>query len=111
MKIAFIQQPINPVSTKNQEGSLEIWIYEMARRMAKYHDVVVYAKKNKSDKEFELHEGVKYRRITTNFVDEWFARKSGSIDRLFRYVFLKSKRPLFISRLYYFFMLCVWQSI
>ena len=102
MKIAFIQQPISPMSIKNQEGSLEIWIYEMARRMAKYHDVVVYAKKSQSDKEFELHEGVKYRRIKTNIVDEWFARTSGSIDRLFRSVFLKSKRPLFISRLYYF---------
>lgn len=102
MKIAFVQQPISPMSIKNQDGSLEIWIYEIARRMAKYHDVFVYAKKTKSDKEFELHEGVKYRRIKTNILDEWFACASGPIDRLFRSVFLKSKRPLFISRLYYF---------
>jgi glycosyltransferase involved in cell wall biosynthesis len=102
MKIAFVQQPISPVSTKSQEGSLEIWIYEMARRMAKHHDVVVYAKKVKPDKEFELHEGVKYRRIKPNIVDECFARNSGQIDRLFWSVFLKSKRPLFVSHLYYF---------
>jgi glycosyltransferase involved in cell wall biosynthesis len=102
MKIVFVQQPNSPMSIKNQDGSLEIWVYEIARRMAKYHDVVVYAKKNQSDNEFELHEGVKYRRITANFADEWFACNSGSIDRLLRSVFFKSKRPLFVSRLYYF---------
>ena len=102
MKIAIIQQPIGHMSTKNQDGSIEIWIYEMARRMAKYHDVVVYAKRNQSGKAFELNEGVKYRRIKTNILDKWFARTLGSMDKLFRSVFLKSKRPLFISRLYYF---------
>ena len=103
MKIAFVQQPISPMSIMNQESSLEIWIYEIARRMAKYHDVFVYSKKNESDKEFEVHEGVKYTRIKTNILDEWFAQNSERINRLFRSAFLKSKRPLFVSRLYYFF--------
>lgn len=101
MKVAFVQQPISPMSTKNQKGSIEIWIYEIARQMAKHHEVIVYSKANKSDKAVEISEGVQYKHIKSNPIDELFACNSGSIDRLLRNVFLKSKRPLYISDLYY----------
>jgi len=102
MKIAFVQQPISSMSLKNIDSSLEIWIYEVARRMAKYHEVVVFARKNKSDKEFELHEGVRYKRIKTNNADQLVASSFKLINKLFQFVLIKLKRPLFISPLYYF---------
>ena len=96
MKIAFVQQPISSLSFKNIDSSLEIWIYEMARRIAKYHEVVVFARKNKSDKAFELHEGVRYKRIQTNILDKLFSSSFKQLNRLFQRIFLKLKIPLFV---------------
>ena len=102
MKIAFVQQPISTMYLKNIDSSLEIWIYEMARRMAKYHEVVVFARKNKLDKESELHEGVRYKHIKTNEADQLVASSFKLINKLFQSVILKLKRPLFSLPLYYF---------
>jgi len=102
MKIAFVQQPISTLSLKNIDSSIAIWIYEIARRMAKYHEVAVFARKNKSDKEFELHEGVRYKRIKTNNADQFVASSFRRLERLFNSVFITLKRPLFSSPLYYF---------
>ena len=97
-----MQQPISNMSLRKIDSSLEIWTYEMARRMAKYHYLVVFARKNKSDKAFELHEGVRYKRIQTNILDKLFASIFKQVNRLFQSTFLKLKSPLFASPLYYF---------
>jgi glycosyltransferase involved in cell wall biosynthesis len=114
MKIAFVHQPINIISSTDRRGSVEIVTYEMTRRLAKYCDVIVYAKKGRCQKEFEYNQGVQYRRISTAF-DEWHNYLSIAVDKLERllgvnalsrsirrtFFFRNVKRPLFASRWYY----------
>ena len=99
MKIAFVHQPINTMSLANLDDSIAIWTYEVARRLSRFCDVIVYAKKGHTQKKIEHHQGVQYRRVST-VADEKFAHIASAVDkRLTR--FCNSKRPLFASRLYY----------
>jgi glycosyltransferase involved in cell wall biosynthesis len=99
MKIAFLHQPICTVSLTNLNSSVEIITYEMAHRLAKYCDVIVYAKKGRNEKEFEYYQGVQYRRISA-YADEKFDYIASGIERkLLR--FYNFRRPLFASKLYY----------
>ncbi|MCF6157341.1 MAG: glycosyltransferase family 1 protein [wastewater metagenome] len=97
MKIAFISQPWNncpPVKT----GSVSVWIYEVARRVAKAHEVVVYACNNKVQKkeEYDEHERIHYRRVSIS-PDKLF------LKYLKRFPMLNKNhtKPLFASQLYY----------
>ena len=96
MKIALVHQPIGTISPSALGGSIDIWIYEVARRLARSCDVMVYAKKGRYQKEVEYDKGVHYRRISSA-ADEWFTYVSMTADRLFAH----AKRPLFASSLYY----------
>jgi glycosyltransferase involved in cell wall biosynthesis len=98
MKIAFFHQPIGTISLRNRNAAIEIWTYETARRLAKHHDVIVYAKKPRHQKKTEFNQGVQYRRIPA-FVDEGFY----FLSRIMKlsWGFYKIKRPLFASSLYY----------
>ncbi|UJS17828.1 MAG: glycosyltransferase family 4 protein [Candidatus Jettenia sp.] len=94
MKIAFVSQPWNQCPPV-KGGSISIWINEVARRLSKACDVVVYANSSKLQKKKELDGGVYYRRISTSFE-----------NRFLRYLkrfsqFYTVKRPLFASRTYY----------
>ncbi len=114
MKIAFVMQPINLISTVNRSGSIEIITYELARRLAQNNYVVVYAKKGPYQKEFEYDQGVEYHRISVP-IDEWHVFVSSALNRLERLsgmhtlsnvirqflFFRNTKRPLFSSRWYY----------
>jgi glycosyltransferase involved in cell wall biosynthesis len=42
MKIAFVNQPWSMVLPPVQAGSISIWTWEVARRLAKYHQVLAY---------------------------------------------------------------------
>lgn len=71
MKIAFINQPWNycpPI----RGGSIAIWTHEVARRMAKSNEVVVYAKSGLQSR-MEWDEGVHYRRFSSE-LDTQFQR-------------------------------------
>ncbi len=101
MKIALVNQPFGNIRLPwtGEGGSIDIWIYEAARRLAQHHSVIVYTRKDSYQKEFEYDHGVHYRRIPTN-VDEKFIRILSAADkRLLR--FRNFKRPYFASRLYY----------
>jgi glycosyltransferase involved in cell wall biosynthesis len=114
MKIAFVHQPINTISSTDRSGSVEIITYEMARNLAENSDVIVYAKKGRYQKESEYSQGVQYRRISTAF-DEWHNYLSYAVGKLERlsgvnalsrnirrtFFFHNVKRPLFASRWYY----------
>ena len=110
MKIALVHQPIGTISPSALGGSIDIWIYEVARRLARSCDVIVYAKKGRHQKRVEYNQGVLYRRISTA-VDEWFPYISTAVDKLGRFpgfrnvrrplFFRNVKRPLFASSLYY----------
>ena len=111
MKIAFVHQPIGIISSSAPRGSIELWIYEMACRLARSNEVIVYAKRGHHQKKFEYNQGVQYRRISTA-VDEWFTFISKAFDKLRRFplfqkiksiIFFRNvKRPLFASSLFYF---------
>ena len=99
MKIAFFHQPIGTISLRTRDAAIDIWTYEIARRLAKYCDVIVYTKKPRHQKKTELHQGVQYRRIPSSFIDEGFYLLSRFVK--LSWGFYKLKRPLFASSLYY----------
>jgi len=111
VKIAFLHQPIGTISSSDPRGSIEVWTYEVARRLAKSCDVIVYAKMGRHQKKFEYDQGVRYRRIST-VIDQWFTFISLALKKLGRFplfqkikaiVFFRNvKRPLFASSLFYF---------
>ena len=63
MKIAFINQPWNRIALPIQSGSIAIWTYEVARRLAPSFEVIVYGRRGEGDKETDRDKGVEYRRI------------------------------------------------
>jgi glycosyltransferase involved in cell wall biosynthesis len=110
VKIAFVHQPIGTISSSDPGGAIELWIYEVARRLARSSEIIVYAKKGRHQKKFEYNQGVRYRRVSTA-VDEWFTFISKALNKLERFSLFKKikafvffrnfKRPLFASKLFY----------
>jgi spore coat protein SA len=110
VKIAFVHQPIGTISSSTPRGAIELWIYEVARRLARSSEVIIYAKRGRHQKKFEYTQGVRYKRISTAF-DEWFTFISAAFNKLGRFslfqkiqavVFFRDvKRPLFASSLFY----------
>jgi glycosyltransferase involved in cell wall biosynthesis len=64
MKIAIVSQPFDRVHLPVEGGSIKIWTHEVARRLAKSHDVVVYARRGRRQASRELFEEIEYRRIS-----------------------------------------------
>lgn len=94
MKIAFISQPWNhcpPIKT----GSISVWIHEVARRLAKTCNVIVYANSSRYQKKEDYEEGVYYRRLSVSF-DNLLIRYLKRFP-----IFYNSTRPLFASQSYY----------
>jgi len=116
MKIAVVDQPFGNIILPwtGVGGSIDIWIYEMARRLARSCDVIVYTKRDRYQKKVDCDQGVRYRRVSTAF-DEWYTYMSSAIDKLERspggralsrnirriFFFRNVKRPLFASSVYY----------
>lgn len=90
MRIGIVSQPGHAVLPPT--GSLEIWGYEVARRLAERgHDVVVYASKA-GVQDDGVHDGILYR-----FIDHEADRNLSRVTRpLFRA--LPRNRPFFSSR-------------
>lgn len=95
MKIAFVNQPGGSVVPPVQDGSIEIWTYEVARRLARSGDVIFYAKRGRFQKKVQHYEGVHYRRVSVA-VDHWLIRLLKRFSG-----FRNVRRPLFSSGLYY----------
>jgi len=107
MKVAFINQPWNYAVPPVQTGSIAIWIYEVARRLAGTHDVIIYARKARGQKKIEWHEGVQHRYVTTISNSRLFTLFPGSyrLSRLLQrlrseLLFRNPKRPYFASSFY-----------
>jgi spore coat protein SA len=95
MKIAFVHQPTGPIWTPGTSGSVSIWLYEVARRLARSCDMLVYARRGLSQPASERCEGVEYRRISVA-ADEMLLTLLGPLAR-----FRNVRRPLFASRAAY----------
>ena len=95
MKIAFVAQPIDPVLPPHQ-NSIGIWIYEVGRRLAKSHEVLVYFRGNGSKGKGNAQiESVDFNAIPLR-IDDRLLRYLKRFSRRF-----DAKRPLFTNCLYY----------
>ena len=95
MKVAIIHQPTGPIWTSGTSGSVSIWVYEIARRLARSCETIVYARKGEGQPNKEYHEGVEYRRILVG-QDEILLKLFKKLS-----LFHDKKRPLFVSQLGY----------
>ena len=66
MKVAFVNQPTDAAKLPVQSGSIAIWTYQVARRLAKSCDVIVYARRSPEQEKVEYDEGVEYRRVSVD---------------------------------------------
>jgi glycosyltransferase involved in cell wall biosynthesis len=94
MKIAIVSQPWEAICPP-RTGSIEIQIYEAARRLAKSHEVLVYARSRRGKPRTERDEGVQYRRFRILHGHRLIGPFE---DRVFR----DRKRPFCASPLFYF---------
>jgi glycosyltransferase involved in cell wall biosynthesis len=69
LKIAFIHMPGNeirpPVSSTGLAVSVDLIVDELARRLARSHDVIEYCELGKGQPKVERFDGVEYRRMST----------------------------------------------
>jgi glycosyltransferase involved in cell wall biosynthesis len=95
MKIVFINQPFDEVSSPVEKGSIPIWIYEVSKFLVRDHEVVIYTKSDKNLSKLQIYNNAVYRRISLK-IDKWILR----LLRLFKRFRIKSREPLFVSALY-----------
>jgi spore coat protein SA len=92
VRVGIVTQPGHAVLPP--AGSLEIWGYEVARRLtARGHHVVIYASKTHDQRDGE-HDGISYR-----FIGHQADRKLTRVTRPF-FRALPRNRPFFSSRAY-----------
>ena len=63
LRVAFINQPFNPVRPPAQFFSLPIWIYNVARCLEGQADVTVYSRQEPDQQPAQTFEGIEYRRV------------------------------------------------
>lgn len=94
MKIAFVNQPLDGVLPPNQ-NSIGIWTYEVARRLSRSCDVIVYTGQHHFGKRVECVDGIHCRRMLLR-PDQWMQKLLRRLP-----IFRDVKRPLFASLPYY----------
>jgi glycosyltransferase involved in cell wall biosynthesis len=103
-KIAFIFMPINeirpPVTLNGLANSVELIADELARRLARSHQVIAYCARGEGQQKVEHFDGVEYRRMST-----WLDRRLLHRRKFRRLIDLASWRngpqPLNNSGLWY----------
>jgi len=95
MKVAFISQPWNRVVPPVESGSVAIWNYQVARRLAPAFPVTIYAAGGDGTGNVARSDGVEYRYVATS-IDRRMLRGLRHWSRL-----RSSKRSFFASGLYY----------
>ena len=97
LKVSFVNQPWNPAVPPVQTGSIAIWSYEVARRLAQSCEVVAYAKRMRGCRIIEQHEGVTYRRVSI------FPHPDNMLVRARRLLCKRADRclPDFVQQSYY----------
>ena len=97
MKIAFVSQPWNRIKPPVESGSIAIWTYQVARRLAASSEVAVYSLGGRRlASSAREHQGVTYRYMP-RLPDQWADRAHEKL-----YGRLRSNRvPRFASSLYH----------
>jgi glycosyltransferase involved in cell wall biosynthesis len=103
VKIAFIFMPINevrpPVSSTGSV-SVDLIMDEIARRLARSHEVIAYCLRGEGQQQVERFEGVEYRRFSIP-VDKWFLQHHRKILYLTALLSRGPPQPLINSTLWY----------
>jgi glycosyltransferase involved in cell wall biosynthesis len=105
LKIAFIFMPVNeirpPVSLTSFGSAGDLVMDELARRLARSHDVLAYCAGGGAQQKIERCDGVEYRRKSTSF-DRWLFLHHHKIMRLLDRVYRRNEpQPIFNSALWY----------
>ncbi len=100
MKIAFVNQPWNPVLPPVEEGSIAIWTYEVGRRLARDHQVILYSMRTPGQASRESVDGIEYRRFSVR-LDRWFERMGKRWRAQSARFSPRAATPLFGSSAYY----------
>jgi glycosyltransferase involved in cell wall biosynthesis len=104
LKIAIVFMPINeirpPVFATSLAASGDLVMDEMARRLARLHQVIAYCARGEGQQRVEQFDGVEYRRIST-----WFDRQLLHREKLRRLIdpsgWRSEPQPLINSSLWY----------
>ena len=104
-KIGIIFMPVNeirpPVSLTTYGSAGDLVMDEIARRLARSHDVVAYCARGEDQQKVEQCDGVEYRRMSTS-IDRWFFSRYPKIMRLIGMVYRRNAmQPIFSSPLWY----------
>jgi glycosyltransferase involved in cell wall biosynthesis len=99
VKIAFVTQPWgNAGSFSEGSSSISTLTYQIARRLAQSHEVLLYGSWARRQGGRQDHDGIRYRRISTAAEEIWIK----GITLLDLILNLRSpRRPFFSSSLYY----------
>lgn len=96
MNIAFVSQPWNRIKPPVESGSIAIWTYQVARRLAPSNRVTVYARgRSRLATAERRQERVTYRYMPT-LLDRWLDRAHEMLYRV-----LGRGRPRFASVFYH----------
>jgi glycosyltransferase involved in cell wall biosynthesis len=103
LKIAIIFMPLNPirppVSLTTVASSGDLVMDEIARRLARSHEVIAYCARGEDQQKFERFDGVEYRRMST-WLDRQLLRRK--LRRLFDLVGMRNgAQPIFNSPLWF----------
>jgi glycosyltransferase involved in cell wall biosynthesis len=104
-RIAMIFMPVNeirpPVSLTTYGSAGDLVMDEIARRLARSHDVIAYCARGEHQQKVEQCDGVEYRRVSTS-IDRWFFSRYQKIIRLIDRVYRRNAlQPIFNSPLWY----------
>jgi glycosyltransferase involved in cell wall biosynthesis len=105
LKIAIIFMPVNevrpPVSLTTYGSAGDLVMDEIARRLARSHEVIAYCARGEDQQKVEHCEGVEYRRMSTS-LDRRFFSHYRKIMRLLDLVYRRNAlQPIFNSSLWY----------
>lgn len=105
LKIAIVFMPLNeirpPVSLNSRGSAGDLVMDEIARHLAKSHQVIAYCARGENQQKIEQYDGVEYRRMSTS-VDRWFFSHHRRIMRLLNLFYRRhSPQPIFNSPLWF----------
>lgn len=96
MKVAFVNQPMDMLIPPHQ-NSIGIWTYMVAPHVAQMHDVTVYGKRSRQQKEWNGQESLHYQFLPPVVPNRAVMKRFGR----FLPVFQGNELPAFASQLFY----------